>query len=320
MSRRLLFALLAMSCAQAAVYIARPMTSYRLLGLGAGVREVGLVTACFALLPLFLAIPLGRHADRHHGARLLGAGCAIQLAACLLLAWARTPLALAGASAVLGLGHLALALGVQAVIALESDDEHHDRHFGLLGVAVSLGQLVGPLVGGVVVGDRSGGALTAATGRAMLVAAGFVAVATAFGLLAESSRAVRSAAGPERPRDPLLGILATRGMPGGDLRERRGPRRRPTSSPRTCPSWASSRGSTRPSSACCSRSAPARSMASRLGIGGLVRRVGRLRLITLSAVAAAVGLVGMTFSGDVSCSRCSARSSASASASGSRSR
>ena len=55
MSRRLLFALLAMTTAQAAVYVARPMTSYRLLGLGEGARAVGLVTAAFALLPLFLA-------------------------------------------------------------------------------------------------------------------------------------------------------------------------------------------------------------------------------------------------------------------------
>ena len=53
-----------MGVAQAAVYIARPMTSYRLLGLGAGARAVGLVAAAFALLPLFVAIPLGRFADR----------------------------------------------------------------------------------------------------------------------------------------------------------------------------------------------------------------------------------------------------------------
>ena len=49
-----------MTVAQAAVYIARPITSYRLLALGAGPREVGFVAAAFALIPLFLAIPLGR--------------------------------------------------------------------------------------------------------------------------------------------------------------------------------------------------------------------------------------------------------------------
>src|SRR5215210_6141932 len=99
-----------MAAAQAAVYVARPTTSYRLLALGEGPREVGLVAAAFAVLPLVVAIPLGRHADRRHGARLLGAGCATQVVACLLLAWAQTPLGLGAASAVLGLGHLGLAL------------------------------------------------------------------------------------------------------------------------------------------------------------------------------------------------------------------
>jgi MFS family permease len=95
-SRRLLFALLAMAVAQAAVYIARPMTSYRLLGLGEGAAAVGVVTAAFALLPLFLAIPLGRRSDRRHGASLLVVGCAVQLAGCLLLAGARSPWTLGG--------------------------------------------------------------------------------------------------------------------------------------------------------------------------------------------------------------------------------
>ena len=45
-----------MGIAQAAVYLIRPTTSYRLLAYGEGAREVGLVAASFALLPIFLAI------------------------------------------------------------------------------------------------------------------------------------------------------------------------------------------------------------------------------------------------------------------------
>src|SRR6266542_699198 len=149
MTRRIAFALLAMGTAQTAVYLVRPATSYRLLGLGAGATAVGLVAAAFALLPLFLAIPLGRRADRH-GGPLLAAGCAVQLAGCLLLAAARSPVTLGAASAVLGLGHLALALGSQAVVARESDDVRHDEHFALLTAGVSFGQLLGPLLGGFV--------------------------------------------------------------------------------------------------------------------------------------------------------------------------
>jgi MFS family permease len=43
----------------------------------------------------------------------------------------------------------------------------------------------------------------------------------------------------------------------------------------------------------------AASMASRIGIGGIVRRVGRLRLITVSATGAAAALVGITFTHDI---------------------
>jgi len=297
MNRRLVLALLAMGVAQAAVYVARPMTSYRLLGLGAGAREVGLVAASFALVPLFLAIPLGRLSDRRGGARLLVVGCAIQVAACVLLAAAETTLGLAAASALLGLGHLGLALGVQDVIARESGDHRHDQHFGLLAAAVSLGQLVGPLLGGALLGER--GSLTHGTGRAMLVAAAIAAAATVCAVLADRSRvAAPLRRPPEARRGNVLTIASTRGVPAGIfasiavlsaadvftaympvLGEEHG------IGPRAVGGLLAIRA--------------AASMASRVGIGGLVRRVGRLRLISISAAAAAAALVGVTFTDDV---------------------
>jgi MFS family permease len=298
-SRRLLFALLAMAVAQAAVYIARPMTSYRLLGLGEGAAAVGVVTAAFALLPLFLAIPLGRRSDRRHGASLLVVGCAVQLAGCLLLAGARSPWTLGGASAVLGLGHLALALGVQAVIARESDSSRHDQHFGLLTAGVSVGQLVGPLIGGLLLGHRSGAALVPATTRAMLVAAGIAGGALLCAFLAERGhRPARAAAPLDVAEGNLRNILFTPGVPAGIfasvavlsaadvftaylpvLGEQRG------IGPAVIGVLLAVRA--------------AFSLLSRIGIGTLVQRVGRLRLITLSAAAAAVALGAMTFTHDV---------------------
>ena len=296
MSRRLLFALLAMTIAQAAVYVARPMTSYRLLGLGEGARAVGLVTAAFALLPLFLAIPLGRFADRR-GGPLLGAGCAVQALACVLLAVAKTPLTLAGASAVLGLGHLALALGVQEVIARESHDDRHDSHFGLLTAGVSLGQLVGPLIGGFILAHAAASRVEA-TSRGMLAAAAIAALAAACAVVAERSRDATVSRPLAGRRGSVRAIVATRGVPAGifasiavlaaaDIFTA------------YMPVLGEQRGIGPGAVGILLALRAAASMASRVGIATLVRHIGRARLITISAASAAVSLAAMTATDDV---------------------
>ena len=299
MSRRLAYALLAMTAGQAAVYIARPTTSYRLLSLGYDAGDVGLVAAAYALLPLLAAIPLGRYSDRRHAGSLIGAGCGLQAGACVLLAVADTALTLGLASTVLGLGHLAVALGVQDVIARESRPESHDQHFGLLTAGVSLGQLVGPLVAGAVLAESSGTALTSATSRAMVVGAAIAAGAAIFGFLAQrlqpAAPFVRAA---ETRSGSVKTILATPGVPAGIfasiavlaaadiftaympvLGEERG------ISPGVIGVLLALRA--------------ASSLASRLWIGRLVAFAGRLRLMTLSAIAAAFAFCGVALSDDV---------------------
>jgi MFS family permease len=285
-----------MAAAQAAVYVARPLTSYRLLAVGAGPRAIGLVAAAFALLPLFLAIPFGRLADRRHDRPLLVGGCAAQVAACLLLGVARTPLGLAGASALLGLGHLGLALGVQAVIARESDPARHDQHFGLLSAAVSLGQLAGPLLGGFLLGDRQGAALTSATGRAMGIAAAIAAVGVVFAVLAERRPRVDGPPSDEAaPSIGVLAVLATRGIPAGIFASIAVLSAADVFTA-YLPVLADERGIAPSTVGVLLALRAATSMAARIGIGGVVSRVGRLRLIAISAFAAgaALAVVGST--------------------------
>ena len=62
---------------QAALFLARPVTSYRALALGADARAVGLITAAFALVPLVVAVPLGRASDRWRPGWLLTGGIAL---------------------------------------------------------------------------------------------------------------------------------------------------------------------------------------------------------------------------------------------------
>lgn len=297
MTRRVGLAIAAMTASQVAIYIARPVTSYRLLGVGAGAGEVGLVTAAFAILPLFLAIPLGRWADRR---RLpwVTAGCAIQIVACALLATVQSVVALGAASALLGLGHLGVALGVQEVIARESDDVHHDRHFGLLTAGVSLGQLAGPLVGGLVVGHARGAALVGASARALALAGLVAAVATALALASERSPRPAEHALADAERGSVRGILTLPGVPVGLLASIA-----VLSASDVFTAYMPLLGEERriPPTAVGILLAlrAAATVAARLGIGRLVARVGRSRLIAISALAAAGGFAAMTSTSDI---------------------
>src|SRR5260370_24953940 len=66
---RLLIPLLASSAAvQAVTAIVRVTTSYRIVELGLPVVWLGIVSATFAILPVFIAVWLGRFIDRGHDA------------------------------------------------------------------------------------------------------------------------------------------------------------------------------------------------------------------------------------------------------------
>jgi MFS family permease len=199
---------------QAALYLARPVTSYRALALGADARAVGLIAAAFAVVPLVVAVPLGRASDRWRPAYLLGGGIALGAVACALLGLAASLPGLALASAVLGLGHLALTLGGQSLIARQSEDALHDRDFGLYAAAASLGQLVGPALGGLVLSSAGGRGLEDATSLGFLVAAGLMALAvpTSFGTQRRPGRPAEGTAGrPLRAGQ----LIAARGVPAG---------------------------------------------------------------------------------------------------------
>jgi MFS family permease len=200
---------------QAALYLARPVTSYRALALGADARAVGLITAAFALVPLVVAVPLGRASDRWRPGWLLTGGIALGVLACALLGLAGSLPGLALASAVLGLGHLALTLAGQSLIARQSGDDRHDRDFGLYAAAASAGQLIGPALAGIVLG-AAGHSLEDATTAGFLVAAGLMALAVPTSLGTDRL-------GPAgRPRDRSEGrplrageLIGARGVPAG---------------------------------------------------------------------------------------------------------
>jgi MFS family permease len=200
---------------QAALFLARPVTSYRALALGADARAVGLITAAFALVPLVVAVPLGRASDRWRPGWLLTGGIALGAVACALLGLAASLPGLALASAALGLGHLALTLAGQSLIARQSGDALHDRDFGLYAAAASAGQLIGPALAAIALG-AAGRSLEDATTLGFLVAAGLMALAIPTSLGTDRlGRAGRPREWEEGRPLRVWELVGARGVPAG---------------------------------------------------------------------------------------------------------
>ena len=207
----LLRLVIAFSFAQGAVSMARPAVSYRALALGADERAVGVIAGVYALLPLFAAVPLGRRTDHGRCAPLLPAGVVLISGGCALSGLAGSLGAMAVWSGVMGLGHLCFVIGAQSLVARQSAPHEQDRNFGHFTIGASLGQLVGPVAAGALIGgpDRAHGSALA------LLAAG-AGCALAFSSLwrIESPTAARSRKTPG-DRVPVRRILRSRGVPAG---------------------------------------------------------------------------------------------------------
>ncbi len=201
---------------QAALNLSRPSVTYRVIGLGGDALAVGLVTAAFAVLPLAVAMPLGRLTDRMRGLSLVvSAGCLLMGGGAFLMSTTETVLALAVASAVLGLGQLTFMVGAQAMVGRWSPDSMLDRGFGWFTAAVAFGQLFGPLIAGGLLGDASGSELAEASRAAFWVAGGLALLPLPLvALIARRTRSLRRSRTPRSELPPVEKSLALIRRPG----------------------------------------------------------------------------------------------------------
>ncbi len=148
-----------------AVHAVRPIASFRAIELGAGPAEVGVIGASYALIPLVVAVFVGRWVDRWGEPLFLAAGSVGVGLVALLLVWADSLLALGTGIAVLGLSQILTAVSIQTLIANADEPGRRDSRFGWQSVAASLGQLLGPIIAGFLAGaSAGGGSLSAAPG------------------------------------------------------------------------------------------------------------------------------------------------------------
>ncbi|MER6062713.1 MFS transporter [Streptomyces sp. NPDC001792] len=209
----LLRLVLAFGFAQGAVSMARPAVSYRALALGADERAVGVIAGVYALLPLFAAVPLGRRTDHGRCAPLLPVGVVLVAGGCALSGLVNSRWAMALWSGVMGLGHLCFVIGAQSLVARQSAPQEQDRNFGHFTIGASLGQLIGPVAAGALIGGPD---MAHSSALALVVAGAGAAVAFTSLWRIEDRTAVKS-----RPRQgdpvPVGRILRARGVPAGML-------------------------------------------------------------------------------------------------------
>lgn len=207
----LLRLVIAFSFAQGAVSMARPAVSYRALALGADERAIGVIAGVYALLPLFAAVPLGRRTDHGRCAPLLPVGVVLISGGCAMSGIAGSLWAMAIWSGVMGLGHLCFVIGAQSLVARQSAPHEQDRNFGHFTIGASLGQLVGPIAAGALIGGRD---MAGTSALALLVAGAGGAVAFT-SLWRIESRTTAKSREEQGERAAVRRILRARGVPAG---------------------------------------------------------------------------------------------------------
>ncbi|HET7665459.1 MAG TPA: MFS transporter [Mycobacterium sp.] len=196
---------------QVAVTLARPVSTYRLLAIGADAATVGLTAACFAVPPIVLAVGLGRWTERHHPAVLFVFGIVVGAVAAFTLAVAEQVWSIAVATTALGIGHTSATIGGQSIMAQAESSIARIGRFGTLTTVSALGQIVGPVIGGVIIGHTEQPSLPA-TSSALLVAAWMFVAGVPAATIAMRTRIQASTVREGKP-ERVWGLLRRRGMP-----------------------------------------------------------------------------------------------------------
>ncbi|AUZ34664.1 MFS transporter [Arthrobacter sp. PGP41] len=217
-SRRWLWMLIASAVlCQIALNLARPLISYKVLALGGDAATVGLIAAAYALLPVVIALWLGRMSDKSPSLRgIIVAGTALLAAGPFLLSGAPSLLLIAVASAVLGLGHLCFTIAGQSAIARFLPYNQMDAAFGWFTAAFALGQLVGPLLAGLLMGAAQGvpAAVRLADANTALMFAGAICIlgvpaAFATSVKQPKKKPTAKATSPDAAPASVASLLAT---------------------------------------------------------------------------------------------------------------
>jgi predicted MFS family arabinose efflux permease len=172
--RRLLIPLLLTSTTiQAVTAIVRVTTTYRAIELHLPVVLIGVISAVFAILPIFLAVWVGRFMDRGNDAQAAWIGSGLLVAACAgFWLFANSVVTLLLLTALFGIAHLFLMASQQMLCIRCSGLRGRDSVFGNYLVASAIGQGLGPYI----IAWAAGSAMVPPTGKLFGIALAIAAL------------------------------------------------------------------------------------------------------------------------------------------------
>jgi MFS family permease len=167
--------LISSAITQGAIYVIRPMMTYRALELDATASTIGFIAAIYALFPVLLALTFGRLVGRVGEGRFVIFGTIFIGVSAAILLFADSLTILAIGAALSGLAHLACMVGGQTMVALKSPTDKYEEHFGRYTFSASLGQMLGPILATLVAGST--GVIPKSTSAAFALALALSALA-----------------------------------------------------------------------------------------------------------------------------------------------
>ncbi|MGQ0548751.1 MAG: MFS transporter [Armatimonadota bacterium] len=133
-----------------AVAAMTPLIPLLAVARGASPAMVGVVAGSAAVLPLLFGVWTGAGADVVGARRLTLGGSLLLTASVTLIAASSALWVLVAGAAIVGLANNVLILASQTSVAQASRRQHSDRNFGFFAFWISVGQLVGPYLGGTL--------------------------------------------------------------------------------------------------------------------------------------------------------------------------
>ena len=119
--------------------------------MGAGPAAIGFIVGAFSLTAVFLSIPLGGLVDRFGVKQLLIIGVIFNIINAAILIQTETVTMLITAQLIAGIAFLLHVVASQAYISRLADASRREKGFGWLSFGASVGQSLGPILGGILV-------------------------------------------------------------------------------------------------------------------------------------------------------------------------